>query len=87
MNFEDLLEEYYEIIKKEKRDNEMFYYLKSLEKIDDLKAIINFIEKDGYVINEIKINFIHDDSNFIAPKIYNTSSNMFNVSISISFLS
>ena len=61
-----------EIIKKEKRNNGTFYYLGSL----DIKEIIHLIEKDGYVIDRITINFIHDDATFIPPREYHKSSDM-----------
>ena len=64
------------IIKKEKRNNETFYFVNALESFVDIRNIIHFIEMDGYKIDMLVMNFIHDDATFIAPKRYDNASDL-----------
>ncbi len=65
-----------EIVKKETRDNEDFYYMNinSFETIEQFKEIFDAVEKGGYVINRIRIDFIYDDSIVLPTKKYSKSS-------------
>lgn len=65
-----------ELIKKEKSDDEFFYYVDSLDTLGNIKEIIGLIEEDGYVINKAKINFIYDHATLLAPKSYTKSSDL-----------
>ena len=48
----------------------------ALKSFVDIRNIIHFIEMDGYKIDMLVMNFIHDDATFIAPKRYNNASEL-----------
>lgn len=48
----------------------------ALKSFVDIRNIIHFIETDGYKIDMLVMNFIHDDATFIAPKRYDKASDL-----------